>query len=81
MIITDCVHDHTGQVQYGFGEIDYTGPEPNGVTIQVVKRMPNVADFYINVTPLTYSQLNSTGVPLPIEIDQNSLPDAAECEF
>ena len=66
---------------FGFGQADYTDSESNSVTVEVIKRDANVGDFVVTVSPLTYSQFDNVGVPLPLELPENLRPnDPAECE-
>ena len=67
-------------LQYGFGQVDYTRSEPDGVMVEVIKRQENVGDFVLTVTPLSYSQFDSMGITLPPELPIGSRPDEAECE-
>ena len=71
---------HTG-LQYGFGQVDYTRSEPNGVMVEVVKRQPNVGDFVLTVTPLSFDQFDSMGLVLPVDLPIDDRPDPAECKF
>ena len=51
------------------------------MTVEVIKRDANVGDFVVTITPLTYSQFNNIGVPLPSELPVDMRPsDPAECE-
>ncbi len=70
-----------GQLMFGFGELDFTNPEPNNITVSVTKSGANIGDLVINITPLTYAQLESMGVPIPTGIGAGARPDPAECEF
>ena len=66
---------------FGFGQADYTDFESNSVTVEVIKRDANVGDFVVTVAPLTYSQFDNVGVPLPSELPEDMRPnDPAECE-
>ncbi len=66
---------------FGFGQADYSDLESNSVTVEVIKRDANVGDFVVTITPLTYSQFENMGVPLPSELPEDMRPsDPAECE-
>ena len=67
-------------LQYGFGQVDYTRSEPNGVMVEVIKRQENVGDFVLTVAPLSYPQFDNMGLPLPPELPIGSRPDPAECK-
>lgn len=69
-------------LQYGFGQVDYTRSEPDGVMVEVIRRQENVGDFVLTVTPLSYSQFDSMGLTLPPELlPIESRPDPAECKY
>lgn len=67
----------TDSLQYGFGEIDFTGEE-GVLEVSVVKIGTNEADYHLSVISLTYEAFaNQVGVPPP-ELDIADRPDAAE---
>ena len=67
---------------FGFGQADYSDFESNSVTVEVIKRDANVGDFVVTIAPLTYSQFENMGVPLPSELPIDMRPnDPAECEY
>ena len=68
-------------LQYGFGQVDYTRSEPDGVMVEVIKRQENVGDFVLTVTPLSYSQFERMGLTLPPELPIGSRLDEAECKY
>ena len=67
-------------LQYGFGQVDYTRSEPDGVTVEVIKRQENVGDFVLTVTPLSYTRFDIMNLTLPPELPIGSRPDEAECK-
>ncbi len=67
-------------LQYGFGQVDYTRSEPDGVMVEVIKRQENVGDFVLTVTPLSYAQFDDMNLTLPPELPIGSRPDEAECK-
>ena len=49
--------------------------------VEVIKRDANVGDFVVTITPLSYTQFENMGLPLPPELPVGSRPsDPAECE-
>ena len=60
--------------------MDYTRSEPDGVTVEVIKRQENVGDFVLTVTPLSYTQFDIMNLTLPPELPMGSRPDEAECK-
>ncbi len=70
---------YTGQLTFGFGELDFTDSEPDSVMVSVSKTGANAGDLIINVTPMTYNQLESMNVPIPEGIREADRPDPAEC--
>ena len=77
----DLVHVRGSGLLYGFGQVDYTRSESDGVTVEVIKREPNLGNFVLTITPLSYSQFESMGLVLPPELPIGSRPDPAECEL
>ena len=47
--------------------------------VSVSKTGANAGDLIINVTPMTYNQLESMNVPIPEGIREADRPDPAEC--
>ena len=75
------VYMYTGQLVFGFSEEDYSTIESNNVNVEVIKRGANVGNFVVTATPLTYSQFENMGLPLPSELPIDMRPsDPAECE-
>lgn len=46
--------------------------------VEVIKRQPNVGEFVLTVTPLSYDEFDSMGLQLPIDLPIGDRPDAAE---
>ena len=46
--------------------------------MEVIKRQPNVGDFVLTVTPLSYPQFDSMGIQLPSDLPIGDRPDPAE---
>ena len=67
-------------LQYGFGQVDYTRSEADGVMVEVIKRQENVGNFVLTVTPLSYSQFETMSLILPPELPVSTRPDEAECK-
>ncbi len=70
----------SGQLTFGFGELDFSNPESENITVSVVKTGSNVGDLIINITPRTYAQLESVGIDIPAGIGAGNRPDPAECK-
>lgn len=58
--------------------MDYTRNEPDGVMVEVIKRQPNIGEFVLIVTPLSYDQFDSMGLQLPTDLPIDERPDPAE---
>ena len=87
-VVTHCnyvdvlLYALTAQVVFGFGQADYSGLESNSVMVEVIKRDANVGDFVVTISPLSYTQFENLGLPLPPELPIGSRPsDPAECEY
>lgn len=66
---------------FGFGQVDYSGLESDSVTVEVIKRDANVGDFVVTISPLSYTQFENMGLPLPSELPVSGRPsDPAECK-
>ena len=74
------INNNMTGLQYGFGQVDYTRSEADGVMVEVIKRQENVGDFVLTVTPLSYSQFETMNLNLPPELPISSRPDEAECK-
>ena len=46
--------------------------------VEVIKRQPNIGEFVLTVTPLSYDQFDSMGLQLPSGIPSADRPDPAE---
>lgn len=75
-------NNNTGRVEFGFGQADYSGLESDGVTIEVIRRDINVGNFVVTISPLSYTQFENMGLPLPSELPISMRPsDPAERKY